>query len=104
MTESANAAIRYELATGDQDNLTINPSDFDHSIQLYIFIYAGYKLPPGKTVWTSVRSTWTGRRNLVEADNNSSMTFDVADVKDSLQSHEVLQSTLPSWCLFLGTG
>ena len=104
MTESANAAIRYELATGDQDNLTINPSDFDHSIRIYIFIFAGDYFSPGTTVWTSVRSTWSGRRNLVEADNNSSMTFDVADVKDSLQSHEVLQSTLPSWCLFRGMG
>ena len=40
MTESANAAIRYELATGDQDNLTVNASDFDHNIRICILIIA----------------------------------------------------------------
>ena len=64
----------------------------------------------GKTVWTSTRSTWSGRRNLVKVDNNTSLTIDGGDVKDllsmslnlTLSSDEGLLSTLPSWCSFQG--
>ena len=49
-----------------------------------------------------MKSTWSGRRNLIEAGDNSSMTTDVADAKDLLRSYDVLQSTLPSWCSFQG--
>ena len=69
---------------------------------------------PGKTVWTSARSTWSGRRNLINADNNTSLTIDRGDVNASLSvlqslslslslsSDEGLLSTLPSWCSFQG--
>ena len=71
---------------------------------------------PGKTVWTSARSTWSGRRNLINADNNNSLAMDRVDVNASLSvlqylsssssvslsSDEGLLSTLPSWCLFQG--
>ena len=70
----------------------------------------------GKTVWTSARSTWSGRRNLINADNNNSLAMDRVDVNASLSvlqslsssssvslsSDEGLLSTLPSWCLFQG--
>ena len=72
----------------------------------------------GKTVWTSARSTWSGRRNLINADNNTSLAMDRVDVNASLSvlqsassslslslslsSDEGLLSTLPSWCLFQG--
>ena len=68
----------------------------------------------GKTVWTSARSTWSGRRNLINADNNTSLAMDRGDVNASLSvlqslslslslsSDEGLLSTLPSWCLFQG--
>ena len=59
-------------------------------------------LPAGTISWTSVQSTWSVRRNLNEADNNSSTTLYLADVNDTSQSHEVVQSTLPSWCSFYG--
>ena len=66
----------------------------------------------GKTVWTSARSTWSGRRNLINADNNTSLAMDRGDVNASLSvlqslslslsSDEGLLSTLPSWCSFQG--
>ena len=55
----------------------------------------------GKTAWTSTGSTWSGRRYLVKADNNTSLTIERGDVKDS-SSDEGLLSTLPSWCSFKG--
>ena len=67
---------------------------------------------PGKTVWTSARSTWTGRRNLINADNDTSLAMDRGDVNaslslslslsTSLSSDEGLLTTLPSWCSFQG--
>ena len=71
---------------------------------------------PGKTVWTSARSTKSGRRNLITADDNTSLAMDRVDVNASLSvsqslslslplplsSDEGLLSTLPSWCLFQG--
>ena len=62
------------------------------------------------TVWTSARSTWSGRRNLINADDNTSLAMDRVDVNASLSvfqslplsSDEGLLSTLPSWCLFQG--
>ena len=67
---------------------------------------------PGKTVWTSARSTWSGRRNLINADDKTSLAMDQGDVNASLSvlqslslslsSDEGLLSTLPSWCLFQG--
>ena len=69
---------------------------------------------PGKTVWTSARSTWSGRRNLINADNNTSLAMDRVDVNASLSvlqslslslplsSDEGLLSTLPSSCSFEG--
>ena len=70
----------------------------------------------GKTVWTSARSTWSGRRNLINADNNTLLAMDRVDVNASLSvlqslsaslslslsSDEGLLSTLPSWCSFQG--
>ena len=66
----------------------------------------------GKTVWTSARSTWSGRRNLINADNKTSLAMDRGDVNASLSvsqslslslsSDEGLLTTLPSWCLFQG--
>ena len=65
----------------------------------------------GKTVWmSSARSTWSGRRNLITADNNTSLAMDRGDVNASLSvlqslslsSDEGLLSTLPSWCSFEG--
>ena len=70
----------------------------------------------GKTVWTSARSTWSGRRNLINPDNNTSLAMDRVDVNASLSvlqsasaslslslsSDEGLLSTLPSWCSFQG--
>ena len=68
----------------------------------------------GKTVWTSARSTWSGRRNLINADDNTSLAMDRVDVNASLSvlqslslslslsSDEGLLSTLPSWCSFEG--
>ena len=61
----------------------------------------------GKTVWmSSARSTWSGRRNLINADNNTSLAMDRVDVNASLSvslsSDEGLLSTLPSWCSFEG--
>ena len=56
----------------------------------------------------STRSTWSGRRNLVKADNKSSLTNDGGDVNDSMSMSmsllwdEELLSTLPSWCSFAG--
>ena len=55
----------------------------------------------GKTAWTSTGSTWSGRRYLVKADNDTSLTIERGDVKDS-SSDEGLLSTLPSWCSFKG--
>ena len=49
-----------------------------------------------------MRSTWSGRRNLIEADNKYSASMNVTDARDSMQSYEFLLSTLPSWCLFEG--
>ena len=55
---------------------------------------------------TSARSTWSGFRNLINADNNTSLTIDRVDVNASLSlslflsvsmsSDEGLLSTLPS--------
>ena len=60
-------------------------------------------LTAGKTVWTSERSIWSGRMNLIKAFNNdSTLTLNVTDVRGSLKSHKALQSTLPSWCSFIG--
>ena len=60
----------------------------------------------GKTVWTSERSTWSGRRNLIDTDKNTSLAMDRGDVNASLSmslsSDEGLLSTLPSWCSFQG--
>ena len=61
----------------------------------------------GKTVWMSpARSTWSGRRNLITADNKTSLAMDRGDVNASLSmslsSDEGLLSTLPSWCSFQG--
>ena len=68
----------------------------------------------GKTVWTSARSTWSGRRNLITADDNTLLAMDRVDVNASLSvlqsaslslslsSDEGLLSTLPSWCSFQG--
>ena len=61
-------------------------------------------------MWTSTRSIWSGRRNLVQVDNNTSLAIDRGDVNDSLSmslnltssSDEGLLSTLPSWCYFQG--
>ena len=66
-------------------------------------------LSAGETVWTSERSTWSGRRNLVKTDNYSSLATDGGDAKYSLSPsvslswEEGLLSTLPSWCSFGGT-
>ena len=43
----------------------------------------------GKTVWTSARSTWSGRRYLINADDNTSLAMNRGDVNASLS---VLQS------------
>ena len=59
-------------------------------------------LSTGETVWTSVKNTWSGRRNLIESEKNFSMTFDGTDARDSLQLQEALQATMPSWCSFAG--
>ena len=69
-------------------------------------------VPVGKTVWTSKRSTWSGRRNLLKADNNTSLTNERGDVKDTMSmslsmsltssSKKGLLSMLPSWCSFVG--
>ena len=70
----------------------------------------------GKTVWTSARSTWSGRRYLINADDNTSLAMNRVDVNASLSvlqsasaslslslsSDEGLLSTLPSWCSFQG--
>ena len=64
----------------------------------------------GRTVWTSARSTWSGRRNLIAADDNTLLAIDRVDVNASLSvlqsaslsSDEGLLSTLPSWCSFQG--
>ena len=68
----------------------------------------------GRTVWTSARSTWSGRRNLITADDNTLLAMDRGDVNASLSvlqsaslslslsSDEGLLSTLPSWCSFQG--
>ena len=67
-------------------------------------------------MWTSARSTWSGRRNLITADDNTSLAMDRVDVNASLSvsqsasaslplplsSDEGLLSTLPSWCSFEG--
>ena len=67
-------------------------------------------------MWTSARSTWSGRRNLINADNNTLLAMDRVDVNASLSvlqslsaslslslsSDEGLLSTLPSWCSFQG--
>ena len=62
-------------------------------------------------MWTSARSTWSGLRYLINADNNTSLAMDRVDVNASLSvlqsvslsSDEGLLSTLPSWCSFEGT-
>ena len=74
---------------------------YDHSLYNCRVPYAIVSIS-GKTVWTSVRSTWSGRRNLIEADNKYSASINVSDARASLQSYESLLSTLPSWCLFQG--
>ena len=63
---------------------------------------------------SSARSTWSGRRNLINADDNTSLAMDRVDVNASLSvlqslslslslsSDEGLLSTLPSWCSFEG--
>ena len=60
----------------------------------------------GKTAWTSARSTWSGRRNLITADKNTLLAMDRGDgnasLSMSLSSDEGLLSTLPSWCSFQG--
>ena len=66
----------------------------------------------GRTVWTSARSTWSGRRNLITADDDTLLAMDRGDVNASLSvlqsaslslsSDEGLLSTLPSWCSFQG--
>ena len=63
-------------------------------------------------MWTSERSTWSGRRNLIDTDNNTSLAMDKRDVNASLSvsqsaslslsSDEGLLTTLPSWCSFQG--
>ena len=57
-------------------------------------------------MWTSERSTWSGRRNLIDTDKNTSLAMDRGDVNASLSmslsSDEGLLSTLPSWCSFQG--
>ena len=59
-------------------------------------------------MWTSARSTWSGRRNLITADDDTLLAMDRVDVNASLSvflslsSDEGLLSTLPSWCLFQG--
>ena len=67
-------------------------------------------------MWTSARSTWSGRRYLINADKNTSLAMDRGDVNASLSvsqsasaslplplsSDEGLLSTLPSWCSFQG--
>ena len=61
-------------------------------------------------MWTSARSTWSGRRNLIAADDNTLLAMDRVDVNASLSvlqslslsSDEGLLSTLPSWCSFQG--
>ena len=55
-------------------------------------------------------STWSGRRNLITADDDTLLAMDRVDVNASLsvlQSaslslDEGLLSTLPSWCSFQG--
>ena len=71
-------------------------------MSLYNCCISVIDLPPGKTAWTSVRSTWSGRRNLVNANSNSSMVVDVVDAEDVLQSYVSVQSALPTWCSFVG--
>ena len=57
-------------------------------------------------MWTSERSTWSGRRNLIDTDNNTSLAMHKRDGNASLfmslSSDEGLLSTLPSWCSFQG--
>ena len=65
-------------------------------------------------MWTSARSTWSGRRYLINADDNTLFAMDRVDVNASLSvlqsaslslsssSDEGLLSTLPSWCSFQG--
>ena len=70
---------------------------------IYQIILLESVLEPGETVWTSERSTWSGRRNLIKAYNNdSTLTLNVTDVRYSLKSQVALQSSLPPWCSFVG--
>ena len=60
-------------------------------------------LPPGKTAWSTATSTWSGRRNLTNANNDSSIDGKNVSQSNVSQSHVSLQSTLPKWCSFVGT-
>ena len=53
----------------------------------------------GKTAW----HTWPHRRNLIEAQRNSTTKFDAADLKDALQLEltSIRTLSLPAWCLFV---
>ena len=54
-------------------------------------------LPPGKTAWSASTISWPNRRNLQDANSNSSI-----NTKDVLQSYVSVQSVLPAWCFFVG--
>ena len=104
MRVSGDALKGYWFAIGDYNHLFINGSDSDHltSISSDNCSAECDAVSPGKSVWTSARSTWSGRRNLINADHNSSMILDVANLRNLSTSNEGLLSTLPSWCMFEG--
>ena len=119
MNVCVNVLIWYYLVIGasnddimnsfDSDTDTDCHSDFDHCRWTSIHINHCINVPfvcdtasTGKTVWTSTRSIWSGRRNLINADSNSSMVMDAASLKNMSMTHEGLLASLPSWCLFQG--
>ena len=53
----------------------------------------------GKTSWSSVSSTWSGRRSLVESDGLDSRGH-VVTAEDSM--HRILYTSLPPWCSYVG--
>ena len=57
-------------------------------------------LPMGKTAWTSFQN----RRNLIEANSNSTLNFSASDLKDVMELRGVLISPLvvSTWCSFVG--
>ena len=106
---SSNQLVISEITTGECSNFLFLFIAFESTIYNDMNITCD-TVYGTKTVWTSTRSIWSGRRNLVQVDNNTSSTIDRGDVNDSLSmslnltssSDEGLLSTLPSWCSFQG--